>query len=225
MLSESEVTIRLNGTSDATITIKKEDRIVNKNVSLDSLVSCLAANYKISTGILPRGTRFFSGSSTNYRIGIEIPRNIRTLRYVKNGVFEYNIPFPVCFVIFSIENNIVFSTEVFSLRNPITSEDDYLYHFPFGNVYKEGKVCWGGVKVPTINSPFELLSLVGLFFNSEYNGDLIGSYSFNSNADMQIEQSFVKTLFDALNNKEVFPNNILRKTEYHIKDFMHKEEN
>jgi hypothetical protein len=220
MQNEQEIIIKLNNSLNASITIKGKDKTINKNVSIDSLVTSIVSNNKISTGILPRGTRFFSGTQSNYSIGIEVPRNIRSLRYVRDGIFEYNIPFPVCFFVFGIENCILKTTKVFSLSNPITSNNDFVFGFPFGNTYADGKVCWGGVNVPTINSPFELLSLIGLFLGSEYNGDLIGYHSFGTGSNEEIQTRSVKSLLEFLNKKETFPNELLVKSEYQIKNFM-----
>lgn len=218
--NEQEIIIKLNNFLNASITIKDKDKVINKSVSIDSLVSSIVSDHKISTGILPRGTRFFSGTQTNYTIGIEVPRNIRYLKYVRDGVFEYNVPFPVCFFVFHVENFIVTATKVFSLLNPITSNNDFIYGFPFGNTYSDGKVCWGGVNVPIINSPFELLSLIGLFLSSEYNGDLIGFHNFRSSTYEEIKTRDIKSLLKFLDKKEIFPNDLLVKTEFQIKEFM-----
>ena len=50
-----------------------------------------------------------------------------------------------------------------------TSTDPALAHWPYGNVYNHGGICWGTTPVRDIHSPQEAFDA---FFNSGFNGDL-----------------------------------------------------
>lgn len=219
--ASTEMLIKLNNTSaDATVVTKNNNISTTKVISIESLITSLTGGHKISTGILPKGTKFFSGSLSDYIIGIEIPRCIRPLRYVRDGVFEYNIPFPMCFVVFYVIDGRISNTYVYALKNPVTSKSTELFNFPFGNTYGDGRVCWGGVRLSEVKSPTELLSTISLFFGSEYNGDLISSSSFDESVELNITMGVVKTLLDALNGKEFFPNELLYKSIKNLKNII-----
>ena len=209
---ESEMVIKLekNGV-DAIVSIKEDGRILNKTVSMEEIISKLMTNYSISTGLLPRGTRIYSGTQSDYAVGIEIPAGVRPLHYIREGQFKGKVPFPPCFMVVGVKNTNITYSAMYAAHGPVTSDKDNLYNFPFGNVYNDGHICWGGVKLSMIKNPIELLPIVSSFMDSEYNGDLMYDTTFNPSKLEGLISRNLKSLLTTIENKEVFPLDILVK--------------
>jgi len=164
--------------SDAHIMITRNGNSNRKNVSLDDLIGALTSGYQISTGILPTGTKLFAGTRSAYKILIEVPGKVREILIGRNesDLRSHVVPFPRTAFVFNVKNNRAVSTHVYALANPISTLQDSLYVFPFGNVYdSNSSVCWGGVSLPEVREPINLSSIINLFFQSNFNGDLITS--------------------------------------------------
>lgn len=162
--------------SDAMIQYGSDQDMRSKNVSLDDLISSLATGHQISTGILPSGAKLYSGSSSAYSLWIEVPAKVRPLETPGNDRRDrstYLVPFPRMLFKFQVTSMNIVDTRAFCLKNPFESNDDIVYRFPYGNTYADGRVCWGGVRTPRITSPIQLASLITMFFQSEFNGDLL----------------------------------------------------
>ena len=64
-------------------------------------------------------------------------------------------------------------TRLFATRGPLLRESDQLYRFPFGNIYSDGRVCWGRVEYKTgIKSLAQAASLLETFLFHTMNTDL-----------------------------------------------------
>jgi hypothetical protein len=56
------------------------------------------------------------------------------------------------------------------------SNNDMLYHMPFGNVYNDGRICWGGNRFPKDHTYRSAgIGLIDLFFGSVFNGHITNS--------------------------------------------------
>jgi hypothetical protein len=228
-----------NGT-DAIVSLINGDIITKRVISTGELLSNMAASYNFSTGIQPKGTRFFSGSPSRYIIGIETPPMVRPFYIVSparrrevgdNYVPKRSmIPIPYCLFVFNIINKTLKTTYVYSLKNPVRSEDDELYRFPFGNTHQKGNVCWGTVKQNTIKKPMETLVSISAFLDSTYNGDLFDSSTimndiFKKRSNMtdkniHSNEDIFWGLVKYLNGEEVFPIDLLHPIGKNIKDIM-----
>lgn len=196
-LDSNEMIIRLpENSADAYVSIRNGKTISKKIVSIPNLISSLAKEQKISTGLLPRGARVYSGSENNYTIVIEVPAGIRPINYnTKNFI----VPHPSYLFFFRVSNSSVVDVRIFALGGPITSLKNALYRFPFGNTYGDGRICWGGVHLPKIENPINLISIIGMFLDSKFNGDLSGG-SFKHKECYYLEEFLV-----FLDKKETFP--------------------
>jgi hypothetical protein len=216
-----------SGMSDAHVSLTGEDGIVHhKTVSIEDLVTTLMASQTLSTGILPKNTRFFCGVPGKYQIGIETIARTRDFGLFSRSRYDVGdkqkvlrIPFPPCLFVFNVSNKRVASSRVFALKNPISTEVDCLYNFPFGNTYVEsGSVCWGSAKLIVVNTPMNLISMVSVFFDSAFNGDLVGRSTWRSPKEKKIRDFW--SLVNYLDGKETFPSELLYKSNIKLKQLI-----
>jgi hypothetical protein len=215
-IEKTDLIIKLKaGASDAYVSLAEEGGISQcKTVSVDDLIAALSASQRMSTGVLPRNTRFFSGSPVRYKIGLETIARTRDFGvYSRNRDAEnrkqkvLRIPFPACLFVFDVNASKITEGKVFALKGFISKRDDTLYNFPFGNTYAGGKVCWGSAKLPAIKTPMNLISAISVFFDSSFNGDLVGGRTWRPPPDKAISDFW--TLVKYLDGKEAFPENML----------------
>lgn len=194
----------------AKVVITKDGISSHKTVSIEDIISKLASNYKFSTGLIPKNTRLFSGSKDKYLIAIETDSKIRTISTEKDGAWDSKIPFPPCLFVFDICDELIKKTYLFALKSPNVLSTDMLCHFPFGNVYTDGHVCWGRVTLPKISKPTDLVGVINVFFDSRFNGDLMERHSYTAIQGTNI--SGFNSLIGYLKNKDMFPIEMLRQT-------------
>lgn len=90
--------------------------------------------------------------------------------------------------------------------NPILSEEDHVYKFPFGNVYGDNRICWGTHHVELGGSK-SVMSIPTRFWGASFNNDLDSE---SSHRFEDIERTH--HLFDHLQDQyEEFPHNKLRR--------------
>lgn len=211
----SEMIVKLNSTNaEAIVTLKHSNgTVVEKCISVEDLMSQLAARHSMSTGILPPNTRFFKGDHNHYVIVLESPAKLRTFSIYSGAIAssqanyqprKLTIPFPNCVLVCKVSNKRIRNVWVFSSVNKISTLNDGLCCFPFGNIYEDGHVCWGsGNTLPEINSPLDLVAVSALFFDSPFNGDLTHRKLFNSPTDVLINNFW--ELVNYLDGKTFFP--------------------
>jgi hypothetical protein len=101
---------------------------------------------------------------------------------------------------------------VYCARNQIQREEDRLCYFPFGNVYREGNVCWGSATLPNVGSAMELVGVINMFFDSNYNGDLFERDSFRQPSNYEegeVRAEDFWSLIRYLNGKAEYPSEML----------------
>ena len=215
-LQQSDLTIKIKaGSANASVSLAEHGgQSVHKSVAIDDLISTLTSSHKMNTGILPRSTRFFNGTASKYRIGLETIPRIRNFSMWSRSV-ESNgkpkilqIPFPPCLFVFDVSGRKLIMTKVFALQALLSTENDDLYSFPFGNIYDDNKVCWGTAKLPAIQNPMNLISVISVFLDSNFNGDLFHLHGIKTETGDRIDDfwSFIKYL----DKKPVFPGDFLQ---------------
>jgi len=216
-VENSDLTIKIkSGASDAAISLIGQDGTSkHKTVSVDDLISVLTSTHKINTGILPRNTRFFSGSRSKYKIGLETIPRVRNFGVYSRSIADKGrkreikrIPFPACLFVFDVNGEKIVRIKVFALRSFISQESDELYRFPFGNIYAGGKVCWGSAELPKIKMPMNLISVISIFFDSSFNGDLFNGTGVRDDEGNRLGSFW--ELITYLDGKESFPDRVLR---------------
>ena len=210
-----------NNSSEARVVFTNSDGFqTNKNVCIDDLLDALNSNNKISTGVLPSNTKFFSGTRGDYIIGIESPRRVR--RFIQfdnnhNVDKEFRIPFPICLFIFYVSDGLIKSSKLFALNEKLNNKKDTLYRFPFGNTYEDGRICWGNNKIPKIKKPQSLHSLIAMFYDAPFNGDLFDSKT------IKMERSNFWTFVKSLDGKDFFPNKVLFEVNVNLENIMRNQ--
>ena len=222
----TDLTIKIPaGSSEARVTLTDKDGLKNhKTVMVDNLISTLTSSFKFSTGLLPVNTRFFSGTVSDYLIGIESPARVR--RFLKSTYFTQNnlpkelkIPFPSCLFVFDVRGGKINKTKVFALKGPIARESDTVCRFPFGNTYHDGKVCWGRNTMPAISNLTSLTQVVATFYDAPFNGDLFDAATIKKPHDVSNHFTFWDML-KYLNGKELFPQEMLYDLRVSISKYM-----
>lgn len=217
MSNKSDLLIRVPaGSSEAQVTLTNEKGISShKTVMMDNLISNLTSSFRFSTGLLPTNTRFFSGTTTDYVIGIESPARVRrflrsSYRTESTGKLpkELKIPFPACLFVFEVRGAKIKQSKAFALRGPASREIDTVCRFPFGNTYHDGRICWGSNSLPAINNPMGLVGCVATFYDAPFNGDLFDSTTYRRPLDSDDVRDFWSMLV-YLNGKEIFPQEML----------------
>jgi hypothetical protein len=192
--------------------------MVVKTVATEDLISALASGFKITTGVLPHGTKFYSGTRQQYRIGIEVPGGRRMADFsLRAGKLSVEIPFPDMLFVFEISRGIYSSSRAFSIIPPFGLPTHKLYMFPFGNVSAEGAICWGSAARGEVEDAIVLDSAVGKFFTSGFSGHYVfGTSTFAPPPGVGDLWEFLEFLKD----KDDFPSECLRPCGMMLSDVM-----
>lgn len=200
-------------TGDATnlveVEITTDDYVVQrKTVSYNDFVASLSASSVrsedyITLGAMPQG--YYSGKISaaneyNFECVVIVPEGNRCLMYYETAMI---IPFPeIVFKFTVIQGNLTMSYCFAHIQG-----DDNLYRYPFGNVYPDGKICWGRTKIPAIDRLCDLDKVVELFFGSKTNDDL---FSPGDNVKKNERTITQRGLVTSLNSStEEFPKELL----------------
>lgn len=166
-----KITSVLNSDSPyVSVRIEENGKEVLKTISVnDYRRSCFKLHseegHKVKRiGAIPSG--FINGgvSENAYEAIIRIPAAKRPLFYFKQ---EFVVPFPDVVFYFHAVNRKADKTQVW-----FSDESGRLYYYPYGNVYADAKICWGGNVLPNIKSLKDFEYLVSLFFSAPTNEDL-----------------------------------------------------
>jgi len=197
-----------DGSSEAVAKFRTKDGVTTKTVAVADLLMEISHDMEITTGILPSGTKFYAGTKNSYRIGIQVPTKVRTAEFrLDGGPRAMTVPFPEILFVFTVSEGRILDSRLFACVPPIGRSYDRLYRFPFGNVYEEGNICWGGNILPQINEPIVLDGVVSRFFTSGFSGHLVyGTNMFNPPEGVVN----LRTLLEHLVGQEHFPDRILK---------------
>lgn len=80
-----------------------------------------------------------------------------------------------------------------------------LCYYPFGNVYDNGKICWGNTVFPKMTSIKDAEKLIQAFFDAETNNDL-----YQNRIAEHPEFKEQSGLLETLKEMEVFPQKWLK---------------
>lgn len=182
--------------------------MITKTVSIDDLVAAMSKGFEITTGILPQGVKFYSGTKSHYKIGIEVPGRRRTVSFsLTTGKFDVEIPFPDMLFIFEVSRGHYQSSKGFAVIPPVGLSNDQLYLFPFGNISHNGSICWGSAATGEVTDAIMLDSAVNKFFSSVFSGHYVwGTNTFHPPEGVGDLQELINYLKD----KEDFPSSMLK---------------
>lgn len=233
-----DMIIRINPNStEATVTVDRGGITVRKTVSIDDLAASLSANHQINTGILPKGTRYYAGSGTNFTICTEAAPRVRRMvfdyyarrRAAEDKGEEYEatemqIPYPTCLFKFVVKGGELRSSQVVCVKQTLNTMNDRVHRFPFGNTFKDARICWGYNDMPAFEKPMDVVSMMALFFDAPYNGDLIDGNTMVPFRSDKKQITDTWGLVKHINGKETFPEEALYDLGYSFSRFMTGEE-
>jgi|GEM_PF-2160135 hypothetical protein len=68
---------------------------------------------------------------------------------------EYNVGYPATIYRFSVRNDFISRISVWAIKDKVIRPDIPVYHYPFYNVFDDGKVCIGANRIE-IEAPWQL---------------------------------------------------------------------
>lgn len=218
-VDSAELNFRISGdNTDVSVSLISPDgRVQEKCISAEDLTASLARQHTMSTGIVPDHTRYFRGDKRQYVIAIEAPAKVRNFAlYVNQRAHEegdkyepeeLRMPMPRCIFFFKINNERIMNSYLYCLLNPLGTNMDRLYWFPFGNTWEDGRICWGSQSsMPVIKTPMALVGLIGMFFDLPYNGDLYNTHH------IRLPDGITNEFFSTVRHfsgQDIFPSNCL----------------
>lgn len=134
-----------------------------------------------------------------------IPKGKRVFQHIETTFPEMNVPALLFYWV--IENNRIYKTSVYALKEPVFNNKTTLYQYPYGNVYSSGDVCWGTIDRPEINMLKKLDIAETVFLRSITSNDL-----YSESYTTQKEKS-LRDLLWYVNGFEEFPDEILVKSD------------
>lgn len=199
--------VHVQATSDSGETVKK---ILPMKKYIELLTDSMEDSHKmVAIGQIPNG--YYDGKIHPYEpdtfsVTIALPKGLQQIVY---GTSSYSVPVPGLVFVIEVKKQRIIKSVVYAYKGELT-EDSPLYHYPFGNVYCNGKICWGGNSLPKCNVMKDVDKVIALFFGSPTNDDL---YSPESNFLDPPEYVLSQRAFlEFLKGKDEFPENILMET-------------
>lgn len=181
----------------------RDGRKTLKNTNLENVQRVLTRNQRTETPFLPGqyGTHKFVKNNNRELYVLSTEPHVRTVKFDFRGETgerepkPYVIPVPAFLWMIVVEHNPGRDTRkyvhgmVYALKNPLLSERDRLYKWPFANV--SSYMCWGR-NVPTIGQPKSIQTVPDQFLANPFNSDLDGNRfePFNDNVKGQTINRF-----------------------------------
>lgn len=195
------------------IQIKKDDgSVIHKTISLQDFLNLLqgSSDYEgmyIPIGEIPHG--YYNAIISNYyentfAVDIVVPAGVRSTTYMEKN---YKIPYPNLLFRFFVKQKQLNKSKCFALKTKKPSKNEPLFYYPFGNVYSDGSICWGGNYFGELYSMKELDEVVSIFFGSPTNNDLYSSEHLNDAPYTLLLRAF----YEELDGKKQFPIDLLRR--------------
>lgn len=166
--------------------VKLCTKTVNRVVKLEDFLSTVGNHSGTLTPVLPNGCRLFRqmGSITGFLV--EKPPTQRVLHWVNmiprspenpKPKTSWRLAFP--YTVFYVEfagDAITTNCSIFYRNSPITSIEDKLLLPNLCNLYRNGRICTGSVRVTGNSMTEKADSFMTAFWQSEFNADLIAEH-------------------------------------------------
>ena len=136
------VSLELSGGNEGVI----KKKILFKNFI--KLISSSVDNERkgIILGSLPNG--YFNASvqeEETFKVIVSVPAGVYPFQYFDS---TYSIPFPRLVFMFACEDGKVGEGRCYALKEDTITSDSLLHHYPFSNVYENGKIFFGRKTLP-----------------------------------------------------------------------------
>jgi hypothetical protein len=198
-----------------------------KIIDPEDFASAMANQSKVETGLLPANARYFASNGQLSTIILETKPHVRKLYILREHL---DVPIPGCLMQVTTvneksSNKSISQTYFHCYTDPVLSRNTELYRFPFGNVFSDGRICWGSVVLPKLAELYQLGALPELFLNTTFNGHIdtgifnpfskeVGDVTVTINRGIQLAKHLATT------QAATFPNDVLRKAGYTLGEFI-----
>lgn len=207
--------LRPDSSNTVVVSIQNTDgEVITKNVAFDDYLKMLDDS-TVSTHV---GTRLHlpencydikCADSQNFSIILTVPAQLFPITYLRDN--HYVIPFPRLLFAFNVVDTKLVESRVFAIPGDSSIDDDTIvYHYPFGNVYESGRICWGSNSLPDVDDPGDCRVITQLFFSAPTNDDLWKTSCISSS------DAFLSQLYNRLNGVDKFDDTILKPTSYRV---------
>ena len=201
----------------AKVKVKAGKTSYAKTVSVKDLIAILNGCKEESVKVerLPRTPQgmvdLWYGQDSDFTVTIFVPRDLRPTAYLK-AENERMIPYPNLLFIFKVASGNIADSKVFAIKAPrarAITDETALYRFPYGNVWSNGKICWGGnsnvVRHKALN---DMEEVVAAFFNATMNNDLYIGDGLHGGGNVTLKLS-LEELLNKMAEEDVFPDELL----------------
>jgi hypothetical protein len=130
------------------------------------------------------------------------------------------IPFPACLFVFVVKGGCIRASKVAVVKQTLNTINDRVYRFPFGNTFGDARICWGYNELPKFEKPMDAISLMALFFDAPFNGDLLDTRTMNGFQDGKKHITDTFALIKHIKGKEKFPEEALFDLGYNFSKFI-----
>ena len=192
--------------------VKYNDFITMLNDSVEEGSSSVNFSSK-SWGGIPDGLIDIAyQDECNFLALVQVPAELFIVQYCGN---KYSIPFPSLLFAVKVVGQRVTGTRVYAVKDKKVTKESALYHYPFGNVYNDGDICWGGNSLPNIEGVKDTFKVPQIFYSSPTNSDL-----WKSGEDVDVEklgnEPVLSKVYAFLNGQKEFPLDALMPTTYKV---------
>lgn len=126
-----------------------------------------------------------------------LPPGRHMMRYEET---MYDVCLPGLVFCFHVERGRLYNTKVFTIKDEKPGAKSQLYQYPFGNVGKDGNVCWGQNQLPQFQSLKALEEAMMLFIQSPTNDDYYNGQTYCNHAGLSLRE-----LFEFLKDQDSYP--------------------
>lgn len=147
---------------------------IERTVRLSDLLAESAREIGVSTPILPAGCRMFRQQGQRTIFVVEQAPQVRQLNWRSMGegeTWKLAFPYVIFVVIFYGESVSTGECRVFYRNSPLNG-DDLVLRTNLCNVYQDGRICTGNMRVTGDSLAQKAESFVGGFWRSQFNSDL-----------------------------------------------------
>ena len=149
---------------------------------------------------------------SNFLALLQVPAELFIVQYCGE---KYSIPFPSLLFAVKVVGQRVTGTRVYAVKDTKVTSESVLYHYPFGNVYADGHICWGGNSLPTVEGVKDAFKVPQIFYSAPTNSDL-----WKSEERVDIEklgnEPILSKVYAFLNGQKEFPLDALMPTKFKV---------
>lgn len=198
-MQQVEIYAHIKGAIATWVVTKTDGQQIRKKGRIDQFIGILQSSSDSCKfrriGKYPEGLIDFAIGEQpgTFKAVFLVPESVRILSFFGD---ELLVPFPETVFFMTSVNGRIVDSKVHAKHG------ENLCHYPFGNVYDDGKICWGQNKLPNILHLEDMKKVPALFFGGDTNNDL---YRPGKNVIKKKEFTMQRGLVNALLPLEVFP--------------------